>query len=151
MIRRKLGRKTFACLADRNAKPPRGVIYGCHYMGWIDLGRVAELDPRRRHGDGHVHGRAMVVEHKIEIAERRIVVRVLQVSIAAQPLEHGFHFHQEWNQIPVCIAAPAGAAVRLHAGRHAGEGDVAAMAAHRGKPGGLGDDDSRGLHAPHQL
>ena len=51
---------------------------------------------------------------------------------------------------PVGVAATAGAAVRLHAGRHAGELDVAAMAAHRRQAGGFGDDDADRLHLAHQ-
>src|SRR3954447_1148047 len=109
MIRRQFGRKAFASIADGDAKPIGGVIYGCQYWRRIDLGRVAELDSCRRPWHGDVHRGAVVIEYQVEVAEWWIVVGVLQAGIATQPLEDGFHLHQEGNQVPVRIAASASA------------------------------------------
>ena len=61
----------------------------------------------------YVDRRAMIVEHQIEFAERRIVVGVLQVCVVAQALVQRAHVHEEGQQVPVGVATAAGAAVRL--------------------------------------
>ena len=88
---------------------------------------MAELDPSGRDGDSNVDRGTVIVDHKVEIAERRIIVRVLQGGIVAQPLKHRLHLRQERNQVPVGIAALAGRAVRLQSGRDAREADAAAV------------------------
>ena len=85
-----------------------GAVHRRLYRRGIDLGRVAEFDPRGRQRDGDVDRGAVIVDHQVEVAERRIIGVVLQRAVGQQPLEHGFHLGQEGDQRPVGVASRTG-------------------------------------------
>ena len=103
----------------------------------VDAGGVAKLDARGRDGNRDVDRGAVVVDHQVEVAERRVIGVVVQGRVRPQAVEQGFHLGQERDQRPVRVAPGAGRAVGLHALGFAGEQDVAAVAAHRAEPGRL--------------
>jgi hypothetical protein len=131
MIDRQLGREAVALHGQRQPGPGRRLAHGLDHRGGIGLGGVAVLDPHRGFRDGDVDRGAVVVDDRVEVGERRVVVGVLQRCIGAQAGGQRLHLHQELDQIPVGVAPAPRAAVRLHAGGGDDEVDVAAMAAQR--------------------
>jgi hypothetical protein len=99
----------------------------------------------------------MVINDEIEIAEGRIVGKVLKHSIRTKQLVDFVHFSQERQQRPIGIASFAAAAVRLEARCSRGELDVGAMATHRNHLRGFDHHDSadscrlRNSRASHNL
>ena len=131
MIHRQFRRCAFAPFGQFH---PRAVCR-CAYCGFnaadIYAPAAAEFDPHSRLRHRHIHRRAMIINHHIEIRKGRVISRIVIGRVKAQFFVNGFHFSHEGNQRPIRVQPFAGGRMRLYAARNGGVFDMAAMPAHR--------------------
>ena len=86
MVVRQFGRLSFGRDLQPHAGPLGGGAHGLEHRLRPEAAAAAELDAAGGARHGHVHRRAVVVDDEVEVGEGRVVGRVAEGRLVAEPL-----------------------------------------------------------------